>query len=331
MNNEGGVKRMVFEINFNEYIEGKQRYKLLKHLGEGGFANTYLGMETKSKVRVTIKVAKTKNKDVKEVEAMHRREAAFIDIQSGYSPDCVQLIESIEDPENERFIIVTNYVNGINFYDWLNSVLESPPPKYYAMLVENIFYPLAEFFSYIHQRGILHRVITPSNVLITKKEKGTILPVVIDWGTAINFDPAKYDESVPCLEETRECEDKTYYTPGYEPPEINLSKTCSARTDIYSFGVFMFYAFTKGQSRRRTRSKESYKLSPREITLKCPQMLSDIVERCTEYEPTNRFNTFGEIAIALQKYLKRAVGANFKKVVRPNKLIYFRKKAANKI
>lgn len=324
------MNRMLV-LNTDEIIEGKQKYKIIKHLGEGGFANTYLGVELETKIPVTIKVAKTKNKDIKEVEAMHRREVAFIDIQSGYSPDCVQLIESIEDPENEKFIIICSYVDGINFYEWLNSVLENPPPKYYAMLVENIFYPLADFFAYIHQRGILHRDITPSNVLITQRKDKSILPVVIDWGGAINFDPAKYDEPVPCLEEMRQCEDKLYYTPGFEPPEINLSKTCNARSDIYSFGVFMFYAFTKGQSRRRTRSKESYRLSPRDVTLKCPQMLSDIVERCTEYEPTDRINSFAEIAKALQGYLKKSVGANFKKVMRPNKLLMIRKKATNKI
>lgn len=322
----------MYEPVVDEIIEGKDsRYKLLRHLGEGNFANTFLATETKSKIQVSIKIYKTKNKDIKEIEAMYRREVAFIDIQSGFSPDCVQLIESIEDHENERFIIVSSYINGQNFYDWLDTELENNPPKFYVKLVQNIFYPLSEFFAYSHQRGILHRDIAPSNVLIVKKNENDFYPVVIDWGNAINFDPAKYDEMVPCLEEMHQSEVDQYYTPGYEPPEINLRKMCNGRSDIYSFGVFMFYAFTKGQSRRRTRAKDSYTLTPRDITLKCPQMLSNVVERCTEYEPTDRYTTFNDISSDLAKYLKKAIGANFKKFERPNKLLAIRRKISNKV
>jgi len=98
-----------------------------------------------------------------------------------------------------------------------------------------LFVTVCRAIQHAHQRGILHRDVKPSNILVSRQEERHV-PVVIDFGLAkvLRTEPA----SVNLL--TRE--GQFLGTPRYMSPEqIELpSDEIDVRSDVYSLGVVLF-------------------------------------------------------------------------------------------
>jgi serine/threonine protein kinase len=291
----------------NQSLPSRRKYKILELIAEGGFADLYLGLNEKTNRKVTIKILRNSEFDsLIQAENYLRREVAFIDIQSKFSPNCLQLAEDIiekRNPNKPRFILVMNYINGVDFEDWYSELLENPPPNLYKYLVQNIFLELSKYVEYCHHHGILHRDLSSGNVLVSMK-KGKPVPAVIDWGAGLNFDPAELYEIPLLLEDMGDAKEFQIFTDGYSPPEIDMGKGMNCQSDIYSFGTIMYYAFTLGKTRKKCTKNEHYILDPIKKNKDCPAPLAKIVIKCTQYEPRDRYLSFDTIREDLQAFLK---------------------------
>jgi serine/threonine protein kinase len=281
-------------------------YKILGYLDSGGCADLYTGLDIRRNQKVAIKVFRNKEFDeLEEVKSFYHRETAFIDIQANYSPYTLKLIDSFIEQQNNSYYIITNLINGLDFEKWYEDWILTKPKNMYHYLIKNIFYPLSDYLAYVHCHGIMHRDFSPSNLLISKVNS-KIIPTVIDWGGSTNFDPALISKVPDLLEKMDVCDEYQVYTLGYEPPELNLGVKLVPQSDIYCFGVILYYALTKGKYRKRNRAHSSYTLKPKKINWRCPELLSHIVEKCTQYEPKDRYLTFTELKQDLALYLKKA-------------------------
>jgi serine/threonine protein kinase len=291
-----------------EPLPQKKRYKMVNFLVSGGYADIWMGLDlAKRNRKVVVKVYKKEKFDsVGQMENYMRREMAFVDIQDDYEAYNMHLVDYVIDRENEQYILIMSYVNGPSFEDWLQEFLKKPEPEpnMYIYLVKYIFVPLAEFMSYIHHHGVLHRDLSAGNILIASRNEKPV-PVLIDWGAALNFDPAKLYEVPPYLKECKSADEAQIYTSSYNPPEIDECIGLLPQSDIYSFGSIMYFAFTKGRYRDKPEEPQDYVASPRYINRKCPSSLDRIVVKCTQYEPRDRYLSFDELKQDLMKYLKR--------------------------
>ena len=320
----------------------------MRFMESGGFSNLYLGRDLRSNRRVVIKIFQNdKFDDFKEEERYLRREKAFINIQSKFNPIGLKLIDSIVDLDDEddpKFILVTNYIKGQDFKPWFEDLIERKDGDIYHYMIRYIFLPLAEYFASCHSHGLLHRDFSPSNVIISKK-KNRYIPVVIDFGDSMNFDPAKLYDEPPLLEELADSEEDYIYTHGYSPPEVDDNKEFLPQSDIYAFGVVMFYAFSLGYERdddddydedydeyddsdddddddddydedydeygddasesANAADFQEYVLIPKEYNEDCPDDINEIVEKCTQEEPIDRYLSFDHLIVELRKYLKK--------------------------
>lgn len=282
--------------------EGGQ-YKVIKQLASGGCADLFIGQDLNTDEKIAIKVFnQCKFESRKEIEYLHRRESAYIDIQSHYSEYTLQLLDSIIDKKNRNYILVTNYIQGDTFDVWYEKFRNTFKGCIYDYLIRNIFYPLSDFLAYVHKHGVIHRDLSPFNIII-RKVKNEIVPVVIDWGTAIYTDPALLYEVPPPLENMEYAEDGQYYTEGYEPPEVHLGYKLIPQSDIYNFGAIMYLAFSMGHYRKKIKNQAAYTLNPFNANKNCPPDINEIVVKCTQYEPKDRYISFDHVRTDLGVYL----------------------------
>jgi serine/threonine protein kinase/predicted Zn-dependent protease len=170
---------------------------------------------------------------------------------------------------------------------------------------------LAEALAHAHDRGVLHRDVKPSNVLVTSDG----MPMLLDFNLArepVAGDGAAADAAT------------LGGTVDYMAPEHLRAlaeggpESVDGRSDIYSLGVVLFEALT-GQrpfaSPRRGSSvveallraaDERRRATPRPRALEpeVPPALDAIVNRCLEPEPEGRYPTAVELAADLQAVSK---------------------------
>jgi serine/threonine-protein kinase len=150
---------------------------------------------------------------------------------------------------------------------------------------------------YAHRRaGIVHRDVTPRNVLID--DEGAVR--LIDFGIAAPVSNA--DERGP-----REI----FGSPGHMPPEQLAGARLSAATDVFAVAVLLFEAWTlKAPFRRRTAEESARALAepPPALAEHAPELaaLSELVLSCLARDPEARPRGADDLARPLREFLKPA-------------------------
>ncbi len=119
----------------------------------------------------------------------------------------------------------------------------------------------------LHGAGIVHRDVTPNNVIITPLGRAKI----IDYGITRSYTEQKSSDTV------------IMGTPGYAAPEQFGFKQSDARTDIYAVGVMINVMLT-GELPGETRAEGR---------------MGRIVEICTEMDAFNRYDSITTLRNAL--------------------------------
>lgn len=238
------------------------------------------------------------------------RERDLTKAVSGYSGPHMEYIEAFEDKSdrsNPKFYLVFGFVdNATTLKSWFNDNLRSNNPLNIDEIVEKIFLPLCDFMFYAQKKGAIHRDFTFNNIMITTKN-GAPYPIVIDWGGGKVFDSKTLMDEPPLIDEM-EGSGTVIITPGFFAPEIIMQKPPLPQTDIYMFGAVLFYALTNGYTRVKPTINSDYILHPQDYNMKISDTLNDVVEKCTQYEPKDRFRTFLEVKQALEQHLSGKTG-----------------------
>lgn len=125
--------------------------------------------------------------------------------------------------DSHNIVIVTKFITGIDFYNYLNK--SDILPKVH---VKKIFVQLCTILQRAHSRGIIHRDIKPENILID--QDNTVY--IIDWG--LGFEPAKTALRKSCG------------SPNYASPEaVRGVKYNGPELDVWSVGCVLYTALTK--------------------------------------------------------------------------------------
>jgi WD40 repeat protein/serine/threonine protein kinase len=164
----------------------------------------------------------------------------------------------------------------------------------YWQSVASIGKQVAEALDYAHKQGVTHRDIKPSNLLLDTH--GTVW--VTDFGLAKTDDQANLTHTGDILGTLR-----------YMPPEAFDGKS-DRRGDIYSLGLTLYEllalrpAFDETDRPRLMRQVTGSQV-PRLESLKrgIPIDLATIVHKAIDPDPAHRYQTAGEMAADLQRFL----------------------------
>ncbi len=295
-------------INYSkgDKIKLSNKYVIEKKIGDGGFGSVYKAIESRAKKPVAIKIYKPEAFNTSAEARMYwQRESDLTQATEGYPKKHMEFIEAFEDKsdrQNPNYFLVLGFIdNATTLKSWFNDNLRSSTPLGINQMVEKIFLPICEFMFHAQKHGAIHRDFTFNNIMIIQ-ENSTPVPIVIDWGGGRKFDAKTLFDEPPLIEEMKGS-GTVIITPGFFAPEIIMQKPPLPQTDIYMFGAVLFYALTNGYTRVKPTINSDYILHPQDYNMNISDTLNDIVEKCTQYEPRERFRSFNDVKQALGQYL----------------------------
>lgn len=263
-------------LEIGSLVDGK--YKILSEIGHGGMSVVYMAINEKANKTWAVKeVRKDGKMDFNTV-----RQGLMAEIETLKKlkhPNLPSIIDVIED--DDSFIIVMDYIEGRS----LDKIIEENGAQPEAYVVEWAK-QLCDVFGYLHSRTppIIYRDMKPANVML--KPDGNIM--VIDFGTAKNYE-------IDLGETTG------IGTIGYAAPEQYIGSgfgRTDARTDIYCLGITMYHLLTNIDPCKNLISDKSI----RAVNPALSHGLDAIIQKCTQYQPADRYQSCAELMYDLENY-----------------------------
>ena len=155
---------------------------------------------------------------------------------------------------------------------------------------------IADALAYAHGRGIVHRDLKSSNVLVTDDGKIKVL----DFGLAQQLVLVSDDQPTRTLTQAG----MIVGTPHYLAPEILRGGPADVRSDLWSLGVVLYEMASGVQPFRGATPIELgagiLNADPEPLPARIPRALAAVIERCLAKDPSQRFRGAGEVRAALE-------------------------------
>ena len=270
-------------------------YEILSLLGSGGMGEVYRALDPRLGREVAIKVLPSERMD----EERRRRFAQEARAASALNHPNIVTIHEIESAD-ERDFIVMEYVAGKSL-DRLISRQGMPLGE-----VLRIAIPIADALARAHGRGIVHRDVKPSNVVVGSEGAVKLL----DFGLAklVASAAASPEAETETAERRLTRAGAISGTTGYMSPEQASGRDVDARTDIFSFGALLYEMATgqrafAGDSAAATLAavmREQPK-APSEVAPDVPRDLERVILRCLRKEADRRYQSMADVRLELEQ------------------------------
>lgn len=257
-------------------IEGK--YEVLKLIGKGGMSKVYLAMDKNLNKQWAIKEIERKAYD-KNNEVVVASAMAEANMMKKLDYPSLPRIVDIIEKENVIYVVM-DYIEG----ETLSSVLSKEGAQPQEVVIEWAK-ELCRVLDYLHTQNppIIYRDMKPANIML--QPNGNIK--LIDFGIAREYKEQNLADTV------------SLGTKGYAAPEQFGGKgQTDARTDVYCLGVTLYHLLT-GQNP----CEPPYEIYP--IRYWNPQLssgLEAIIQKCTQLNPEDRYQSCAELLYALDHY-----------------------------
>jgi serine/threonine protein kinase/WD40 repeat protein len=298
-------------------------YKLLQQIGEGGMGVVYMAeQEEPVRRKIALKIIKP-GMDSKQVVARFEAERQALAMMDHTN---IARVFDAGTTESGRPYFVMELVHGVPITTFCDENKLTPRERL------ELFVPVCQALQHAHQKGIIHRDVKPSNILVTMYDDKPV-PKVIDFGVAKAVEQRLTEKTLftqyGALVGTFE-----YMSP--EQAEMNAFGV-DTRSDIYSLGVLLYELLTGSTPLERRRLREAAfnevvrlikeeepqrpsvrlstsgtlakvaaarKTEPAKLSRLMRGELDWIVMRCLEKDRSRRYDSATSLARDVERFLK---------------------------
>ncbi|MBE9207938.1 serine/threonine protein kinase [Nostoc sp. LEGE 06077] len=265
----------------------QNRYRIIQILGQGGFGRTYLAEDQRRfnelcAIKELIPIAAGAGAWEKAQELFQREATILYQIEHPQVPKFRERFE-----QDHRLFLVEDYVAGKTYRDLLVEK-QSVGQTFSEADVLQLLRSLLPVLEHIHSRGIIHRDISPENIILRDSDR---LPVLIDFGVvkelATRLQTPDTNVNVTSVGKL-----------GYSPNEQMQTGRAYPSSDLYALAVTAIVLLT---------AKEPSELfDETQLTwtwqkfVRVSPQLAQVINRMLHPLPSDRYQSAAEVIQALQ-------------------------------
>jgi serine/threonine protein kinase len=266
----------------------QKRYRVTKVLGQGGFGRTYLSQDTGCFDEMCVLKEFSPNdrgRDaLKKSKELFQREAQVL-YQISH-PQIPKFRANFE--EQKRLFLVQEYAEGKTVAKTLSERLKNNQTFKEAEAVE-FLQNMLPVLSHIHGMGIIHRDISPDNIIFRDKDR---LPVLIDFGV-VKAGVTQLEVSTQIHQGT------TVGKAGYAPGEQLQTGEAYANSDLYALAVTVVVMMT-GRKPESLIDKSTMTWKWHQWVPTLTPWFAKILNKMLSRSPNSRYQSATEVAQALR-------------------------------
>ncbi|HEV8661395.1 MAG TPA: serine/threonine-protein kinase [Thermoanaerobaculia bacterium] len=203
--------------------------------------------------------------------------------------------------DDGSYYMVWEFIDGVNIQKWIATNGPAPPRLAVEIAVQAL-----TGLDHLHSMGLIHRDISPENIMLSQDHHGKLLVKVIDFGIAKSLAEGEAGQG---LTQTGMFLGKLKYASPEQAGYLKEGEHLDPRSDLYSFGIVM-YEMLAGRAPFQATNPHGYILKhvtekPAPIAetnpqVRVPPQLESIIMKSLEKSRDNRFRTAGDFANALE-------------------------------
>lgn len=275
------------------------RYQIIRHLGGGGFAQTYLAEDKQlpGNHLCVVKQLKPQATDPTPLQIARRlfdTEAQVL-YKLGHHPQIPQLFAYFE--ENQEFYLVQEFIEGQNLSEELAPPTGNSGSKLEEAAVVSLLQDILEILEFVHDQNVIHRDVNPRNIL-RRQEDGKL--VLIDFGAVKEITTQMLNP------QAQNSLSVSIGTPGYLPSE-QAHGNPKPSSDIYAVGMIGIQALTGISPYYLPKDPETEEIIWQDQASVSPE-LAKILETMTRYDFRQRYLKAGDALKAIKDLKMPSMG-----------------------
>ena len=262
------------------------RYHVLRHLGGGGFGQTFLAQDQHlpGDPACVVKRLQPRTSDgicLDSARRLFNAEAAAL-YELGNHDRIPRLLAHFE--EDAQFYLVQEYIEGSLLTEEIY-----PENKLSELKVVEMLQDILDTLSTVHEHKVIHRDIKPSNLIRRSRDSKIVL---------IDFGSVKQASSQPVERQGQVSITVAIGSLGYMPSEQLAGQPCLS-SDIYAVGVLALQALTGLDARRIPKDPRTSELVWRDL-VDINTAFANVLEKMVRYDFRQRYASAREALDALK-------------------------------
>ena len=277
------------------------RWLVEEPIARGGMSTVYRGLDELTGERVAIKVLRPDLKPELRSAERFRREAR---LASRLDHENIVALRSHGELDGGRYFLVLEHIDGVSLHRAIHADAPFGVRRSLRIAIQ-----IAKALAHAHENKILHRDLKPGNVLLSHRWEAPDVVKVLDFGLAKSL--ARDDG------DTLTRTGLIFGTPEYISPEQACGQPADGRCDIYAAGAILFEMLVgrppfigKGVFETLRQQVIEQAPAPSDVRddLSVPPVVEQIISKCLEKRPENRFASAAHLSRALEAASRHLAG-----------------------